>query len=176
MSNPPVNPYAAPTTQSDLQMHPGLDGPLASLGDRFVGAFIDGIILLLVIVPASIVIGIAVAAAGMSADSWAFSLLTTLIGLPVMAVAFLVINGHLLASRGQTVGKYLIKTQIVGDDGKIQPLMPLFFKRYLSVWLLSSIPIIGGFISLIDALLVFRGSRKCLHDDIAGTHVIKLSS
>ena len=45
-------------------------------------------------------------------------------------------------------------------------------KRNVSMQVLAMIPIVGNFIALIDALMIFRASRKCLHDDIAGTKVI----
>jgi uncharacterized RDD family membrane protein YckC len=40
------------------------------------------------------------------------------------------------------------------------------------VTLVSLIPA-GGFIVLIDALLIFKKDRRCLHDIVAGTRVVK---
>jgi hypothetical protein len=37
---------------------------------------------------------------------------------------------------------------------------------------IAMIPYVGNVIALIDVLMIFRTSRKCLHDDIAGTKVI----
>lgn len=49
-----------------------------------------------------------------------------------------------------------------------------FIRRYVLNLFLSDIPFIGGFMPLIDVLLIFRKSRKCLHDDLAGTIVVKV--
>ena len=69
-----------------------------------------------------------------------------------------------------------MKTQIVSDSGQPLNFGELYLKRYLVIQLLAILPFIGGLIGLIDTLLIFRSSRKCLHDDIAGTKVIKLHS
>ena len=42
------------------------------------------------------------------------------------------------------------------------------------MWILGQLPLVGGFIGLIDALLIFREEKNCLHDDLAGTRVILL--
>jgi hypothetical protein len=37
---------------------------------------------------------------------------------------------------------------------------------------LASIPVIGTIYGLLDVLLIFRASRRCLHDNIADTIVV----
>ena len=34
------------------------------------------------------------------------------------------------------------------------------------------VPFVGGLVSLVDALLIFRDDRRCLHDEIADTIVV----
>ena len=46
--------------------------------------------------------------------------------------------------------------------------------RYLLNWFLMMLPFIGGIYGLVDALLIFRASRKCLHDNMADTIVVKV--
>ena len=41
--------------------------------------------------------------------------------------------------------------------------------------LLGLVPLIGWLFALADALLIFRDSRKCLHDNIADTIVVTAS-
>jgi len=41
------------------------------------------------------------------------------------------------------------------------------------MYLISAIPVVGSFFVLIDTLLVFRADRRCVHDLIAGTKVVK---
>jgi hypothetical protein len=45
-----------------------------------------------------------------------------------------------------------------------------------SIQVLSLIPVAGNSIPMIDALMIFRENRHCLHDDFAGTKVIKVTS
>ena len=44
--------------------------------------------------------------------------------------------------------------------------------RYVLVMLVQAIPMIGQLLGLIDALFIFRGDRRCVHDLIAGTKVV----
>ena len=55
------------------------------------------------------------------------------------------------------------------------PFGPLVLKRYVPLWVVANIPFIGGLFALADSLAIFRDTRKCIHDDIAGTKVIKLA-
>jgi uncharacterized RDD family membrane protein YckC len=36
------------------------------------------------------------------------------------------------------------------------------------------IPVIGGFLPLVDVLFIFRHDRRCIHDLLAGTNVVKV--
>lgn len=91
----------------------------------------------------------------------------------VVSLWHLILNGYFLATRGQTIGKMALGIKIVdAETGNLVPLWPLFFKRFLSIQALGLIPGIGGFVGLIDVLLIFRDNQKCLHDDFAGTIVV----
>jgi hypothetical protein len=39
----------------------------------------------------------------------------------------------------------------------------------------AMIPVVGGLISLVDIVLIFRRDRRCLHDHIAGTRVLAVT-
>ena len=45
--------------------------------------------------------------------------------------------------------------------------------RYLPVQLAGAIPLVGPIIGLVNILMIFRGDRRCGHDLIAGTRVVK---
>ena len=169
------NPYAPTNEVSDdpfTTAHLG-QPPLATRGERFAGAFIDGILNLIAVfavVAALAFIGINIESDETLTGSVASAVIGGLVGFAV----FLALHGYLLATQGRTVGKLLVKTQIVDrDTNQIQPFGPLLLKRYAWLWLVASIPFFGGIVGLIDALLIFRENRACLHDDIAGTKVIK---
>ncbi len=173
MSKGNDNPYASPMTKPVQHQQSG-PGQLASLGDRFLGSFLDGLIVMVPFFIIMFVIGIALGMAGLQVGTLAFQVVSLVLSFVMFNVVYLGINGYFLATKGQTVGKMIVKTQIVGEDGALVPFGQLYLKRYLALWLVSFIPYVGYVVGLVDALLVFRGNRKCLHDEIAGTKVISL--
>jgi hypothetical protein len=62
------------------------------------------------------------------------------------------------------------------EDGRLRDIEPgagrMLGLRYGLGWLINLVPGVGGIYSLVDALLIFRASRLCLHDQIADTHVV----
>jgi uncharacterized RDD family membrane protein YckC len=87
-------------------------------------------------------------------------------------VLFLVIHGTLLLRRGQTVGKALLGVRIVRSDGTRATPGQLAV-RYGVGYLLTIVMPVGQVYGLVDALMIFRASRRCLHDLIADTIVVK---
>lgn len=165
------NPYAAPAEVGDIAQLE--DSDLATLSARFVGAFVDGLLTIpvyLVVFALALQFGADLPEDGILSDFVA--------GLAVAIVVtlwHLLLNGYFLATRGQTLGKMVAGTKIVdAKTGEILPLMPLVFKRFVSMHVLSLIPGVGSFIGLIDTLMIFRENRRCFHDDFAGTKVITI--
>ncbi len=87
---------------------------------------------------------------------------------------FAAIHGYLLATQGQTVGKKLVGLRIVGIDGERLPFGKLIGMRYAVGWLITMVPVVGMVYALVDSLFIFREPRRCLHDLIAGTIVVKV--
>ena len=88
-------------------------------------------------------------------------------------VVFILVNGYLLAKRGQTVGKKLVGTRIVrAENEELLSLGHLFGLRYLPICFMAKIPVVGGIFSLVDCPFIFRKEKCCIHDLIAGTKVI----
>jgi uncharacterized RDD family membrane protein YckC len=174
---PQQNPYTAPPTlpgSSYLYDGPTGSFPLASRADRFVGAFIDGVIVGIPTLIVGVALGIGLVLF-VDPDSVMFQVAASVLGLVLGMGVFVAIQGYLLAHYGQTIGKRIVKTQILTDDDKLLPLGRMLLLRYLPLWLLSSIPYNIGFVfPIINALAIFRSSRKCIHDDIAGTKVVKI--
>ena len=86
---------------------------------------------------------------------------------------FLILNGSLLAKHGQTIGKKIVGVKIVDTQQKSVGLLKLYFLRYLTFSFISQIQLIGSLINLINILFIFGKEKRCLHDRIAGTVVIK---
>jgi uncharacterized RDD family membrane protein YckC len=89
-------------------------------------------------------------------------------------VCFVLINGYLLWQHGQTLGKALLGMRIVRSDGSPASPARLFGLRYAVGSVIGIIPSAGAIYGLLDCLLIFRKSHRCLHDQIADTIVIRL--
>jgi uncharacterized RDD family membrane protein YckC len=79
----------------------------------------------------------------------------------------------LIARTGQSIGKKWLRIRIVKLDNS-----PVGFGDgvMLREWItrgISFIPCVGAIISLVGYLMIFGSERRCLHDRIAGTKVIK---
>jgi len=156
------NPYAAPQA-AVLDQVEGFE--LAGRGERLAAAIIDG----LCIGGLGIVAAIAVPA--MKDHPNAANIAMVVAGVAILAVV--VINIYLLYSSAATIGKRAMKIRIARTDGTQPGLARLIFLRGLPVWLVSAIPYVGNLFSLIDVLFIFGEERRCVHDRIADTIVIK---
>ena len=94
-----------------------------------------------------------------------------LVGLLVF-VGVVVANCVFLHRNGQTLAKKMLGIRVVRRDGSRCGLARIFFIRYLPVTVMGAVPFVGGLVSLVDALLIFRDDRRCLHDEIADTIVV----
>jgi uncharacterized RDD family membrane protein YckC len=164
------NRYAPPRAPvSDSAITEG-EEELAGRGVRLGAAIIDGVILGLVIWPYA-----------MTTDYWTRAMqgqveMSDLLSLSLVSlIGFLVLHGYLLHTSGQTIGKRLLGIRIVSaTDGQIISLGRVFGLRYVPIQIASVLPAIGNILPLLDVLFIFREDRRCLHDLIAGTKVVKV--
>ena len=175
------NPYVAPQTEIQVEVATEVGKrPLATRWQRFAGNLIDTVVLLVGVVVLGGLVG------GLvgyfypdyfeTESTPVVSIVESLVVLVIMSLSFLVANGYLLATRGQTVGKLAVKTQIVSDNDELVPLWKIFLIRYLAFWCIGMIPVAGRFLSIADATMIFRSNHKCLHDELAGTKVVMLTT
>jgi uncharacterized RDD family membrane protein YckC len=87
---------------------------------------------------------------------------------------WLIGNGYFLATNSQTIGKRLLGIRIENVSGGRAPLRKIVLLRTLPFSCVANIPYFGGVLILADSLLIFRKDRRCLHDHIAGTRVVKV--
>lgn len=162
------NPYAAPAAALGEEVRQA--GELAERTTRLGAVFLDGIFFGLSIVP----LPIAMSFLGTSDNRDVDTALFVGLGLCLLLFFGLVAwNCVLLHRAGQTLAKKMLGIRVVRRDGSHCGLARIFFARYLPVAVLGAIPIVGGLVSLVDALLIFRDDRRCLHDEIADTIVVK---
>ena len=163
------NPFAPPG--APLQ-DPPVAIDLATRMSRFWAAMIDGFIILPLFGPIFWAFGVF--------DGWPNIQPMSVpmqLGLGLAGVAlYLALHGYLLATRGQTIGKWLMGIQIVRVDGTHIEFGRLLGLRYLPFGLLSMIPGLGPLASVTDDLFIFSESRRCLHDRLADTIVIRARS
>lgn len=159
------NPYQAPgAVVADTVS----ESELAGRGTRFGAAIIDGVLMVAIIFPLMYLAGYFQAATTGQAG-FGLQLVWALIGLAVFAV----VQGYPLHQSGQTWGKRILGIRIVDLAGQKPSLGMLLGKRYLPVQAVSAVPVLGTVLALVNVLLIFRGDRRCGHDLIAGTKVVK---
>lgn len=163
------NVYAPPA--SNLE-RPSQDDELASRWARLWGALIDAVIAMVITFPAMYFTGY-----WEKAMAQTIGLVETLaLGLFGL-VMFAILHGYLLAKHGQTIGKKLVGTRIVSTtSNEILPFWKVFFVRYLPISIAANIPMAGQFLVIIDDLFIFRKNKRCVHDLLAGTKVVKVSA
>ncbi len=136
---------------------------------------LDGLIL--AIPAAAIMVGIALAIPRVFGPltnlGWPFLLGSAVFQFGLILGVYLAVNGHLLSTRGQTLGKKACGIKIVRLDGTLPTLVESFWRRYALFQAVGQIPLLGPLFNLVDVCFIFRDSRRCLHDEIAGTLVVK---
>ena len=154
------NPYAAPSAVVD-DVTPAGEFELADRMARLGAALVDGLLLM----PMYYVFGLtqlhqtpnpAVAA-----------------GVGLYALVLIAVDLTLLYRNAQTIGKKLLGIKIARKDGSRATLSRIFWLRGVVNAIPGFIPYIGWLYSLIDILFIFGEPRRCIHDYIADTVVIK---
>jgi uncharacterized RDD family membrane protein YckC len=74
---------------------------------------------------------------------------------------------------GQTIGKKLLGIKVARADGSRATLGRIFWLRYLLNTVMTLVPMLGGLYWLVDVLIIFGDARRCCHDYIADTIVIR---
>jgi uncharacterized RDD family membrane protein YckC len=95
----------------------------------------------------------------------------------VLFFGVLVLQLVYLALHQQTLGKRALGLRILRRDGRCasggRAIVLRTFVPHL-IGLLTSLVALGPVLGLIDCLCIFRSDRRCIHDMIAGTIVVKL--
>ncbi len=156
------------------------------LADRFVrlGAVIlDNVIAISCAAPGLLVLGMSflravlVVSRGGEPDFSeieVFHLVLGLILLGVGGLGLLIVQVWLLATRGQTIGKKLLKIRIVREPGHAAAgFVHAWLLRNFVTGFIRAVPWIGFVFTLVDVCFIFRDDRRCLHDLIAGTKVVQ---
>lgn len=174
--------YNAPPPQP----MPGEPRP-AELMDRFLARLIDSVLLWVVgfIIASVLIVGALMgtkSGALGAGTSWAASAVTSI----VTTLLYLGYFAFMESSRGQTVGKMVMKLKTVGPNGA-NPSLEQAVKRniFMAIGLLGLIPILGWIaspiLSIVAVVMIAVGinndtvNRQAWHDHFAGgTRVVKI--
>lgn len=177
-SQPQLNPYKAPISSVEAIQIDELT--LASRWRRLIARLIDTTILLVISIqvsnwllrnwPVQVTNNYYIYGFFWSSNT-SYIFLDLFVGIGVFAI----LNTYLLATRGQTIGKYVLKIRIV--DHRSDEVAKLRFSLLLREGImmqLSLFGMMGTLIAMIDVLFIFSRNRRCLHDYWSFTKVVRL--
>ncbi len=155
--------------------------PLAGRGERLLAQILDNVIGLACALPGLIMMALAAARAGLGFGTTLDKLTTAAgfgAGLMVALAAVLALAAvqlWMVVTSGQTIGKRVLGVRIVTFQDETNPgFVKVFLLRAMLPAVVGAIPLIGVPFTLADYGFIFRADRRCLHDLIAGTKVIKV--
>ena len=140
---------------------------LANRWQRLWAALIDALIMMAVTIPAMYFTGGFDLVEEGREPSLIYGLMIAVVGV----VFFVLINGKLLMSHGQTIGKQVLNIKIVDMEDNL-PTQNHFIKRYAMFFGLGQVPVAGPWLSLINILIIFGKEKRCGHDYFAETKVV----
>ncbi|WP_433384599.1 RDD family protein [Actinoplanes sp. CA-142083] len=145
----PQQPYGGPPPGPGYQQQQPYSAPVGvgqpgTLADRFVAKLIDGLIVGVVAVIINFVLAVI-------SNSW---ILTGFLSAVFTAALYLGYFGYLESSRGQTLGKQVMKLKVFGPDRVSNPTLEQAIRRniYMGFGILRIVPILGGVLSGLAGL------------------------
>jgi uncharacterized RDD family membrane protein YckC len=170
---PEMTSFSAPVTTLEL----------AGRGTRLGAFIIDRVIAALCALPGVLLMGpafatlVLAASRGEEPNLEEINAASFFLGAAVAGLGWLVQFGvqlWMLTTRGQSIGKRLLNIRIVlfQDNGPPGFLHAWLLRNFVP-GIISLVPYLGFIFVLVDALFIFSEQRRCIHDHIAGTKVVK---
>ena len=152
---------------------------------RLASAVVDFLISVAGAMPGVLVIGTAffdiviAAARGQEPDLSNMNAGRLLIGFSLIGLASLTLLGvqiYLISTRGQSLAKCLLGLRIVRTaDGSNPGFIHGWLLRAFVPGLIGLLPMVGNIFTIVNYCFIFREDRRCLHDLIADTRVVKVT-
>ena len=168
MSGDELNPYQAPRASISRR-----DDEPAERIERLAAVLIDGVLNLIVVAPVAWIGGYWQRVTDSARAGEQLPILYVTMWAAIGFVIFIAMQGVPLSRTGQTWGKRVMRIRIAAMDGSVPPLGRLLALRYAPVNFVGVIPVVGALAVLVDSMMVFRHDRRCAHDLIAGTRVVR---
>ncbi|MBX3705911.1 MAG: RDD family protein [Pseudomonadales bacterium] len=145
--------------------------PLASRGRRLLATAIDAILVPTVTLLLVMLTGVVEDAEDYVDNAWILHVLLLAIG------SYLLLNGYTLWRTRQTLGKRIMGIALAGAAGAAVSWWRLVVVRapFFALMYLLLVPPLA-LVPLIDHLMIFGKRRRCLHDRLAGTEVVRVVS
>jgi uncharacterized RDD family membrane protein YckC len=181
MAAPSNNSFAPPRSAVADLTTADADMERAARGSRLAASLIDGLILAVPFGPSYVMAApAAIHSAGMGRGRASVAFWTAVSATGgwfyfgvLAAVCTLTITAVLVHRNGQTIGKKLLGIKVARTDGSRATLGRIFWLRYFVNTLLTLIPVVGPLYALVDLLFIFGAVKRCCHDYIADTIVIR---
>jgi len=178
MATPPNNNYAPPKSVVADVTTEAAGVEKASRGSRLAAVILDGLIISIPLAP-SYFAAFQAAFHGPKFNILSFWAAVAATGTmfylgALIDLGILVLTGVLVYRNGQTIGKKLLGIKVVRTDGSRAGLARIFWLRYLvAQYLFPIIPMVGMVYALVDVLMIFGEAKRCCHDYIADTIVVR---
>jgi uncharacterized RDD family membrane protein YckC len=186
--DPPANPYAPPGSEFNVGLVAAAQGAeLAERGTRLAAASLDGLLVTVPLLP-MLFLGIYLGFRGAMnsrGSPGAISALPSPAETPIIAIAifaglgFFAVLGvaiyqwMLISRTGQSLGKKWMGIRIEKVDGTRLTFGAGVVLRNWVPKVMGAVPYLGAIFHLVDCFYIFREDRRCLHDHIAGTRVVR---
>jgi uncharacterized RDD family membrane protein YckC len=137
---------------------------LAERGDRFVANLVDNFILMIPLMGGMLL-------GALFSDNGVLVGITIFLG----ALGSLAVIGYqiYLAQYGQSIGKRMRHIRVVRTDGSPASMARILLLRNFVPAIIGSF---CGLFGIVDALTIFGEERRCIHDLLADTKVVKVNS
>jgi uncharacterized RDD family membrane protein YckC len=179
-------PLAEPTTLPPAATFTATTTPvleLAGRGTRLAAAIIDRLFVLLCLIPGLALMGPALVQMALASqrgeepDLEAFGAGGALLGAGFTMLALLaliIVQVWMISTRGQSLGKRFLGIRIVKFADNARPgFVHGWLLRDFVTAVISAVPYVGTVFALVDVCFIFGEQRRCIHDLIAGTKVVK---
>lgn len=162
--------YAPPRAAVRDIARPHASTELAERSTRLVASIADSLIFFaMVYVPLLVFAVLGGVAEGATEADVSPTMVGSVVAAGVGGIAFLWLNLKQMGATGQSLGKKYCHIKVVRSDGSPVALSRLVWLRNVVIWILSVIPLFG----IVNVLFIFGESRRCLHDKLADTIVVK---
>lgn len=169
-----------PTTPPMLPVSAISESDLADRGVRLLARLLDEICSIACALPGAALLGFSFITSMLRGEGGleTLDLASAALGLSVMAfglLAITLVQIWMITTRGQTIGKRVFGIRIVKlADGTLPGFVQGWLLRNFVPGIIGLVPMgLGLLFSIVDACFIFRADRRCLHDLIATTRVVR---